>query len=174
MYSAELRELMNTLTDEEYRVEFVSENIGTGLAFQIRHLRDSRGWTQDELAQRIDKAQQETISQWEDPNYGSYSVRTLKKLAAAFDVALSVRFVPFSELAAWVLQLTPQRLAPPDFDNEFNAAITSVSLPPDSSKVGAVAAEVEPVPLPQPAPTPQPRRVPITAGSEVEYATQTA
>ncbi len=171
MYSSELRELMNSLADEEYRREFVSENIATGLAFQIRHLRDSRGWTQAELAQHIDKAQQETISQWEDPNYGRYSVSTLKKLAAAFDVALSVRFVRFSELADWALHLTPQRLAPPDFVNEFNAAIASVSLPPDSSKVGAVAAEVEPAPLPQPAPSPLPQETLVTAGSEVEYAT---
>lgn len=170
MYSAELRELMNTLADEEYRREFVSENIATGLAFQIRHLRDSRGWTQQELAQRIHKAQQETISQWENPNYGRYSVSTLNKLAAAFDVALSVRFVPFSELADWVLHLTPQRLAPPDFDNEFNAAITSVSIPPDSSKVGALAAEDAPPLLPQRGPSPLPQETLIAAGSEVEYA----
>jgi transcriptional regulator with XRE-family HTH domain len=141
MFSAESRELMNALADEEYRREFVSENVATGLAFQIGHLRDSRGWTQEELAERMGKARQETISQWENPNYGRYSVSTLKKLAAAFDVALIVRFAPFSELASRTVRLTAQDLAPPSFEEEFQYAFVDVAIPAHDSITGLVSEE---------------------------------
>lgn len=64
---------------------------------------------------------QETLSQWENPNYGNYTLRTLKKLAAAFDVGLLVRFVPFSELIHWTVRIKPERLAPPSFTQELAA-----------------------------------------------------
>lgn len=111
------RELLNTLRDEEYRREFVSEHVGVGLASQIQQLRQKRDWTQEELARRTNKAQ-ETVSRWENPDYGRFSLSTLKEVAAAFDVALLVRFVPFGDLADWTIGLTPQRLAPKSFVEE--------------------------------------------------------
>ena len=120
-------EFLDGLQDPEYRHEFVDENVGVGLAFQLRRMRKDRNWTQVELAQRTNKAQ-ETISQLEDPNYGRYSLRTLKKLATAFDVALLVRFVPFSELAEWTVNLTPQRLAPPSYEEERRRGSTGFTI----------------------------------------------
>jgi transcriptional regulator with XRE-family HTH domain len=61
---------------------------------------------------------QETICQWENPDYGRYTLKTLRELADAFDVALLVRFAPFSELVDWLIDLTPERLAPPSFEEE--------------------------------------------------------
>lgn len=136
----EYRELISSFSDNEYRREFANEQVATGLAFQIRLLRESRGWTQEELAQRAGKAQ-ETISQLEDPNYGRYSVTTLKKLAAAFDVALSLRFVSFSELASRTVRLTPQDLAPPSFDEEFQYAFLDVPIPANDSAAGLAPEE---------------------------------
>ena len=101
---------LNSFGDEDFRREF-SADVGTGLAFQIRALREKHGWTQEQLAEYIGK-QQETISQWENPAYGNYTLNTLRNLAAAFDVALMVKFAPFSELRDWVLNLTPEKLAP--------------------------------------------------------------
>ena len=115
------RRFLKSLEDPEYRRIFVDEHVSTGLAFQIRQLREDREWTQEQLAQRTGKAQ-ETISLWENPDYGRYSLRTLKDLAAAFDVALLVRFAPFTDLASWVTELTPERLAPPNFDKERSRA----------------------------------------------------
>lgn len=115
------RRLLKSLEDPEYRRIFVDEHVSTGLAFQIRQLREDRKWTQEQLAQHTGKAQ-ETISLWENPDYGRYSLRTLKDLAAAFDVALLVRFAPFTDLASWVTELTPERLAPPNFDEERSRA----------------------------------------------------
>jgi transcriptional regulator with XRE-family HTH domain len=110
-------ETFKSLEDPEYRREYVNEHINVGLAFQIRQLRESKKWTQEELAKRTGKAQ-ETISEWENPDYGRYSLSTLKKLAAAFDVALSVKFVSFRELVYWTVCLTQERLAPPSYDND--------------------------------------------------------
>ena len=106
-------QLWRSLEDEEYRRAFVTDD--TGLAFQIKLLRDKKGWTQAELGERAGGKRQESISQWEDPSYGKYSLSTLKDLAIAFDVGLMVRFAPFSELVKWNTNLTPERIAPPSF-----------------------------------------------------------
>jgi transcriptional regulator with XRE-family HTH domain len=45
---------------------------------------------------------QNSVSRLENPEYGKPTLTTLKRLAAAFDVALVVRFVPFSKLVNWV------------------------------------------------------------------------
>ncbi|MBI4298924.1 MAG: helix-turn-helix transcriptional regulator [Chloroflexi bacterium] len=113
------QQLWKSLENQEYRRAFTND-IGTGLAFQIRLLREQNEWSQEELAQKITK-RQETISQWENPDYGRYTLNTLKELATAFDVALIVKFAPFSELVDWTGTLTPQRLAPPSFDKERRA-----------------------------------------------------
>ena len=118
-------EFMDGLEDKEYRRVFAEEHVGTGLAFQIRRMREARGWTQEEIAQRTEKAQ-ETISQWENPSYGRYSLSTLKQLAAAFDVALLVRLVSFSELADWTVDVNPQRLTPPGYEEERQMPIWRV------------------------------------------------
>lgn len=114
--SREWQQLWENLENPENRRELATE-IATSIAFQIRHLREKAGWTQAELANRTEK-EQPTISQLEDPNYGRYSLVTLKTLANAFDVALSVRFVPFSELVDWLANLTPEKLAPPSYSEE--------------------------------------------------------
>lgn len=109
-------QLWNALENEEYRREF-ADDVTTGLAFQIKLLREKNGWTQEHLAQRV-RSKQETISQWENPDYGSYTLNTLKGLASAFDVALVVRFAPFSEVVERSSSLTPEQLAPPSFTEE--------------------------------------------------------
>lgn len=129
MTSVKREQIITSLRDVEYRREFAAD-IGTGIAFQIRHLREGRGWTQDELAQRTGTGkQQETISQWENPNYGKYSLATLIELAAAFDVAPIVKFAPFGELIDWTANLNPARLAPPSFDAEFGSTTTMAVSP---------------------------------------------
>ena len=109
-------QLWESLKDKEYRQLF-AEDVGTGLAFQIKLMREDRGWTQEQLAQCAGKAQ-ETISQLENPDYGRHSLTTLKKLAAAFDVALIVRFARFGELVDWTTNITPDNLTPQSYDDE--------------------------------------------------------
>ena len=125
------QQILSSLENREYRREFAAD-IATSLAIQIRLLREHHRWTQEELAHRMGK-RQETISQWENPDYGRYTLNTLRELAAAFDVALLVRFASFSDLVDWIANLTPQHLAPPSFDEELQSAVTRVALPQDDS-----------------------------------------
>ena len=61
---------------------------------------------------------QARLSQVENPNYGRFQLGTLIRLASAFDVALVVKFAPFSELIDWTMNLSPEKLSPPDFDRD--------------------------------------------------------
>ena len=65
------------------------------LAVQIQSLRLKEGWTQDFLAQKAG-TKQAGVCRWENSQPPA-SLATLKKIASAFDVALVVKFVPFSE-----------------------------------------------------------------------------
>jgi transcriptional regulator with XRE-family HTH domain len=84
------------LADKVYRDEYVAAKIDSNLAFQINNLRESRGWTQEELAKRAD-TKQPRISLLER-SCGGVTLSALRKIASAFDVALSIKFVPFSQL----------------------------------------------------------------------------
>jgi transcriptional regulator with XRE-family HTH domain len=106
-----------SLRDKEYRDAFVADHIDTGVAFQIRATREARGWSQKDLGRRAGMAQ-ERVSVLEDPDYGKLTLTTLKRLASAFDTALVVRFVPFSQLVDWATDLAPEHLAVPDFEHD--------------------------------------------------------
>jgi transcriptional regulator with XRE-family HTH domain len=89
--------LIDHLKDKAYRHNFVSEQINIGVPFQISELRHNKGWSQELLAEKS-KMKQSRISQIENPDYGKLTINTLKRIASAFDIALIVRFAPFSEL----------------------------------------------------------------------------
>lgn len=80
-------------------------------------LREARGWTQKQLAEKCGM-RQSRISTLEDPNYENFEAATLRRLASAFDVALTIRFIPFSELAGWTATLSPEKLTPKDFAHD--------------------------------------------------------
>jgi len=111
------QELIRKLLNKEYRDSFVSAYIDQGIPFQIRALRLQRKWKQEDLAQRA-KMKQARISAIENPNYQSFSLRTLKQLASAFDIGLVVRFVPFSDLVKWDLNLSAESLEVISFDED--------------------------------------------------------
>jgi transcriptional regulator with XRE-family HTH domain len=114
MISDKEKQLLNSLDNEEYRAALAIEHVNTTLATQIRKMREDRTWSQEDLANFLNK-HQETISQWENPDYGRYSITTLKTLASVFDVALIVKFVPFDELVNDMVNLSETRLSPPGF-----------------------------------------------------------
>ena len=111
------KQIWESLRDPEFRKQFIDEHINVGVAFQIRSLRNRQKKKQSELAELL-HVKQPLVSSWENPNYGNYSLNTLKDLAKAFDVGLLVRFVPFSSLVDWEANLTPDMIAPPDFTQE--------------------------------------------------------
>lgn len=95
MYSQSL--LATELRDKEYRDAFMASQLRISLPMQCRALRESREWTQPQLAEKASMSQPR-ISEIERPGERRLNLETLLRLASAFDVALQVRFVPFSQL----------------------------------------------------------------------------
>ena len=118
--------LWEKLQEKKYCDSFVEGQIKTGLPFQIRAMRNTRGWTQADLGRRVGMPQA-IISRIENPDSGHASLKTFLRVASAFDVALIVRFAPYSELASWVegkpyevRGLSPEYLAVPGFNDEVS------------------------------------------------------
>lgn len=72
---------------------------------------------------------QNVISRLENPYYGKQTITTLKRMATVYDVALIVRFVPFSQLINYVSGtsyteegLRPEAMDIPSFGQEFSDA----------------------------------------------------
>ncbi len=109
--------LIEELKDKQYRDAFVSAHIEVGIPFQIRALRRESGFTQKELA---DKAgvKQTWISKIENSGYADFSLKTLKKLASAFDVGLVVRFASFGELVERELNLPNTSHSVPSYEKD--------------------------------------------------------
>lgn len=117
-------QMREILKDEDSRQQIIEEHVNEGIAFQIRSLRNRQELNQSQLAKKMNLKQSQ-ISEWENPNYGKYTLATLKELAKAFDVGLLVRFVPFSKLVDWTVNLTSDIIAPPSFAEEQKHALTS-------------------------------------------------
>lgn len=111
------KQIWNKLADKEYRDSFVASNISNTVSSQIFTMRDQRGWKQKDLAQRAGMSQSR-IPPLEDPDLENFEIGTLKKIASVFDVALVVRFVPFSELARWTSDLSEEKLSVPEFASD--------------------------------------------------------
>jgi len=112
---------------KDTRAKFLDSHLKKGIAFQVQALRGREKWTQGQLAAKLG-SNQNAVYRLENPNYGRQTITTLRKVAAVFDVALVVRFVPFSQLVDWVSGtphldpgLTPNALEVPDFQSELGA-----------------------------------------------------
>ena len=102
-----------------YRDAFVASQINVGLPFQIRTLRKQRNLNQQELA-TLAGMLQPRISAMEQVGGGQLNLDTLRKLAAAFDVGLLVKFVAFSDLIKWSNDFSPDDFSVPSFDTEIS------------------------------------------------------
>lgn len=98
------------LESKAYRDAYVLEHIKNGIAFQIRALRDERGWTQEDLGEAMGKPRN-VVSRIEDPNYGKFTIATLLETASAFNIGLLVKFVPFSRLVKEYEDVSPAGLS---------------------------------------------------------------
>lgn len=99
---------------------YVEAELVNGLAHQIRILREQRGWTQKELAKRVNTSQN-TISRLEDPSYGRYTFRTLLGLSKAFGVALFVRYLPFSKFMEATWDTGHERFEAASYEEELSS-----------------------------------------------------
>lgn len=136
----ELWEKMRGKTREKgkrYRDNFVSAHLSANVAAQIQTMRETRGWLQKDLGERADMSPAR-ISVMENPSYENHNVKTLKRLASAFDVALVIKFVPFNELVSWVASVSPEKLNVASFDED--------KLVPEEAQRTTVAVKLAPVP----------------------------
>lgn len=103
--------------NKEYRSAFARAQFKRLVPFQIRALRKNRHMSQEELAQKANVTQG-VISRAENSDYGNLTVNTILKVADGFDCAFLGRFVPFSELDDWFLNLSEDAVQAPSFDDE--------------------------------------------------------
>jgi transcriptional regulator with XRE-family HTH domain len=108
------------LRDKEYRHGIVNAQIEVDLPLQIRALRKQLVGTQPEMA-ALTGMRQPRISAMEKPGGAHFTLETLRRLAEAFDVALIVRFAPFSELLDWSGKFNPDTFRVPGFTEEAQA-----------------------------------------------------
>jgi transcriptional regulator with XRE-family HTH domain len=104
-----------------FRDSYVHEHLKNGISFQIRSMREDRGWTQGELGAAARKPRN-VITRLEDPNYGKLTIKTLLEMASAFDVALLIKFIPFSRLLR-------------EYDDTSPAALTARSIIKDKQQL---------------------------------------
>ncbi len=123
-YSTYMHLIERVKRNQRERAKFVASHVDKGIAFQIRALRDRQQLSQEKLAAMVGM-NQNAISRLESPQRGRPTITTLKRIAEAFDVALIVRFVPFSKLVKWVSGvpfveegLSTEALGVPNFDEE--------------------------------------------------------
>jgi transcriptional regulator with XRE-family HTH domain len=88
------KNLKEEFKDKETRHIYAEDFLNTFIATQLKVLREDHEWTQTKLAEEAGM-KQERISVLEDVNYESWSVKTLKRLAQAFDLRLSIKFETF-------------------------------------------------------------------------------
>ncbi len=100
-----------------YRHSYVDEFTDAYIATQIKVLREQRGLNQTLLGERAGMKQSQ-ISELEDVNNRSWKVRTLKKLAKAFDLVLVVRFEQFGRVLPDIGNLDRKHLERVGFEDD--------------------------------------------------------
>lgn len=105
---------------KEYRSAFARTQFKRLVPLQIQTLRKKRSWSQSDLAHHADLTQG-VVSRAEDQDYGNLTVNTILKIAEGLDVAFVGRFVPFSELGRWYVNLSQETMKVASFDEENSA-----------------------------------------------------
>ena len=115
---SQIKSFKEAYGDEESRHLRNESQINIGIPFQLRAMREMRGWTQHELAEKLGTTQN-TISRLESSKAHAPNASTLLRLAAAFDVALLVRFAPFSDFYEFNTRATQKSVAVPNYCDDL-------------------------------------------------------
>jgi transcriptional regulator with XRE-family HTH domain len=115
---SELREnLKREFLDREYREAYADSFVDTFVAMQIRAIREQRGLTQKELADKIGTAQT-GVSRLENANYSGRSISILKNVARQFDCWLRVSFENYGSLIEEADRFGEEALRRPSFEED--------------------------------------------------------
>lgn len=109
--------LKESFKDKEYRHGYVDDFLNACIATQIKVLREKQGWSQAELGEHAGMMQPR-ISVMENINYASWSIKVLRKLAEAFDLALCVSFESFGRRIEDIERFGREALERDSFDED--------------------------------------------------------
>ena len=118
--------LATELRDPEIRQHTVESQIRIGVPFQLRAMREKRGWTQETLAEKLGTTQN-TVSRLENPRTSKPTITTLLRVASAFDVGLLVRFVPFGFYGDVIEAMNPTHIEIPSYEEELKDEIAALA-----------------------------------------------
>ncbi len=121
-----MADIIDKLKNKAFRDAYVNAHLTQGLAYQIKALRMQRGWSQQELANRLGLRGQSAIARIEDPSYGKLSIATLLKLSSIFDIALSVKFKSFGKFIHDLEDVSFAALSAESFDCELPKLIEKI------------------------------------------------
>ena len=120
--SALIGQKLRKFLSKDYRDGYLETHVRSGIAYQIRALREKVNLTQSQFAGVTGK-KQSSISRLEDTEYGRLSVQTLLDIATALNVGLLVRFVDYPQFLKITGDMSPQALAPDDiFESQAKVA----------------------------------------------------
>lgn len=109
---------------KKYREQFALAFLKRSVPFQIKTLRKKHCGSQAVLAERSGVTQG-VVSRAEDQDYGNLTLNTIGRIAGGLDMAFIGRFVPFSDLAKFSLEMSEKEVKSiPTFEEE-NAALSS-------------------------------------------------
>ena len=83
--------------DRKREEAYEEEVINAEIARKIYQLRTQAGLTQQELAERVGTSKS-AICRLEDADYEGHSLSMLKRIAAALDIRVEIRFMPAKRL----------------------------------------------------------------------------
>lgn len=115
--NSNLPEIWNDLNNKEYRDAFVRSSVFSWIAFQIRELREQRELSQMDLANLSGK-KQSVISRIETSSQNGMNLSTLFEVASALDIALLVKFVPFSRWIQEYEDVSPAAMGVVNYPDE--------------------------------------------------------
>ena len=132
--------LKDRLKSKAFREAYVEGSVRATVPYQIRAMRQQRGWSQQELAERMDTSQS-AVARLERPDNGKFNITTLLDAAAAFDVALLVKLIPFSQLLRERVDLSPCNVNAVEFskDNLSVDPVLSIFYPSPTSTRDVIA-----------------------------------
>jgi len=124
-----LTRLIDRLRDKTYRRAYVEDFGDAYLATQIKVLREQRNLTQTEFANLVG-VRQSQVCRWENVNNSGWQLRSLKSIARALDVVLSVQFESFGQVMPRIEMFSRDQLERPSFaeDPVFENAVATASL----------------------------------------------
>src|SRR5262245_6085932 len=116
-YSSLRDDFIKTADDKEYRHAYAEESLNISIATQIKVLREQREMSQEDLANEAGM-KQPVVCRYENVNYSSWSISSLRRLARVFDVDLEVKFRSFGDLVKSVDNFTRSVLQVPKFTDD--------------------------------------------------------